>query len=196
VKLSQKYAVPAHLALLYDFLNSRDERRYVEHGVAHSPGDELAAPDDLRRWMRQRGLLRDEEQVGFKLHRQALELREALRDLVSIPPQERTATRAAVAAANRLSNASEAFSLVVAAARDGVSLEPAQGSSGLARVLAELFGLAARSELERLRMCASEDCNWIFFDRTKPANRRWCSSLVCGNRQKTRDYRLRHGASS
>ena len=35
---------------------------------------------------------------------------------------------------------------------------------------------------------------WIFLDRSKPGNRRWCSSLICGNRQKTRDYRKRSRA--
>jgi hypothetical protein len=34
--LSQKYAVPEELALLYDFVNTLDCRRYVEQGVAHT----------------------------------------------------------------------------------------------------------------------------------------------------------------
>jgi hypothetical protein len=28
-----------------------------------------------------------------------------------------------------------------------------------------------------------------FYDRSKPGNRRWCSSVLCGNREKTRSYR-------
>ena len=31
----------------------------------------------------------------------------------------------------------------------------------------------------------------MFYDRSKPTTRRWCSSLLCGNRQKTRAYRAR-----
>src|SRR5215468_8852616 len=38
MKLSEKYDVPSGLALLYDFVNSLDERRYVERGVAHTGG--------------------------------------------------------------------------------------------------------------------------------------------------------------
>jgi predicted RNA-binding Zn ribbon-like protein len=55
-----------------------------------------------------------------------------------------------------------------------------------------VYGLAKTDRLARLKTCASEDCRWIFFDRSKPANRHWCSSNLCGNRQKTRTYRLRH----
>jgi predicted RNA-binding Zn ribbon-like protein len=31
----------------------------------------------------------------------------------------------------------------------------------------------------------------VFFDRSKPATRRWCMSTLCGNRMKTRTYRER-----
>jgi predicted RNA-binding Zn ribbon-like protein len=31
----------------------------------------------------------------------------------------------------------------------------------------------------------------VFFDRSKPATRRWCMSTLCGNRTKTRTYRAR-----
>jgi hypothetical protein len=75
----------------------------------------------------------------------------------------------------------------------GVALRPSRLSpvSGLGNVLAELQRLADTKQLDRLKMCASEECHWVFFDRSKPANRRWCSSALCGNRQKTRAYRER-----
>src|SRR5262249_37553035 len=47
MRLSEKYAVPKELALLYDFANTLDCRRYVEQGVAHAGGDELASPQQL-----------------------------------------------------------------------------------------------------------------------------------------------------
>jgi predicted RNA-binding Zn ribbon-like protein len=52
-----------------------------------------------------------------------------------------------------------------------------------------MYGLAKTDRLARLKTCASEECRWIFFDRSKPANRHWCASNLCGNRQKTRTYR-------
>lgn len=44
----------------------------------------------------------------------------------------------------------------------------------------------------RLKMCAADDCRWIFFDHSKPHSARWCATDVCGNRMKTRSYRARH----
>ena len=44
MRLSEKYAVPAELALLYDFVNTLDQRRYVENGVAHAGVDEIETP--------------------------------------------------------------------------------------------------------------------------------------------------------
>ncbi|MBN9043312.1 MAG: CGNR zinc finger domain-containing protein [Rhizobiales bacterium] len=32
----------------------------------------------------------------------------------------------------------------------------------------------------------------MFYDRSKPASRRWCVSTPCGNRVETRNYRERH----
>jgi hypothetical protein len=57
MRLSEKYAVPSELALLYDFVNTLDERHYVENGVAHAGGDEIETPRLLEAWMRERGLL-------------------------------------------------------------------------------------------------------------------------------------------
>jgi CGNR zinc finger len=31
-------------------------------------------------------------------------------------------------------------------------------------------------------MCAAEEYRRVFFDRSKPATRRWCMSTLCGNR--------------
>jgi predicted RNA-binding Zn ribbon-like protein len=91
-----------------------------------------------------------------------------------------------------LTAVSRDFPLALTAACDGsVALEPAPGASALGRVLAETHSLAETNRLARLKACASKECRWIFFDRSKPANRHWCSSSLCGNRQKTRNYRRR-----
>jgi predicted RNA-binding Zn ribbon-like protein len=75
----------------------------------------------------------------------------------------------------------------------GIALRPSRFSpaGGLGNVLAELQRLAATGRLDRMKGCASEECGWIFYDRSKPGNRRWCSSKLCGNREKIRSYRNR-----
>ena len=43
-------------------------------------------------------------------------------------------------------------------------------------------------ELNDLRVCAAEDCAWLFLDTSKNHTRRWCSMKSCGNRAKARRH--------
>jgi predicted RNA-binding Zn ribbon-like protein len=189
MKLSEKFQVPGDAALLYDFVNSVDLRRYVEQGVAHHPGDELATPSRLQHWLQARGLLKGGVRVSQAEHREALELRNALRVFLAAAPAER------ISAAAPLEASSARFPLQVTASRDRVlDLRPVVGrmTGGLGGVLAELVRLSDSGRLERVKTCDSDECRWVFYDRSKPGNRRWCSSDRCGNREKTRAYRRRH----
>jgi predicted RNA-binding Zn ribbon-like protein len=192
MRLSEKFAIPSDLALLYDFVNSLDLRRYMEQGAAHDPGDELATPAQLREWLQIRGLLDDGVDVSEAEHREALQLREALRTFLAAPPQARSS------AALPLVTSAGGFPLEVAAAADRVlDLRPVavRATSGLGQVLVELVRLSEDGRLERVKTCDSDECRWVFYDRSKPSNRRWCSSERCGNREKTRTYRKRHAGA-
>jgi predicted RNA-binding Zn ribbon-like protein len=194
MRLSEKYDVPPELALLYDFVNTLDERRYVENGVAHAGGDEIETPRMLQAWMRERGLLGRREHVDAHDHRAALELRRTLRDFLLNPPEHRPQAKEE---ARQLTIASRKFPLMLSVSGKGaVELAPVPGSNALGSVLAQMIGLAETERLARLKTCASDECHWIFFDRSKPANRHWCSSSGCGNRQKTRAYRVRRRQAS
>src|ERR1700704_6327578 len=78
MRWSEKFGVQGDVALLYDFANSLDLRRYVEQGAAHDPGDELATPAQLKDWLRARALLKKGAEVSPVEHREALQLRDAL----------------------------------------------------------------------------------------------------------------------
>ena len=184
MRLSAKFDVPDELALLYDFVNSIDLRTYVEAGVAHEPRDALRTVSQLESWMRAHGLAGS---ASGPTHQQVLRLRETLRAFLAIPPEERAIAEDEVTALNA---ASASFPLVANVTGAIVGLRPAKGSE-LGRVLGELQTLSATGQLGRLKMCQSPECGWIFFDRSKPSNRRWCSSAKCGNREKTRSYRRR-----
>jgi len=189
MRLAEKYSVPSEAALLYDFLNSIDLRRYVEKGQQHVQADALATPVQLAAWMRGAGLLAKGETISAPDHRHTLELRAAIRSLLQAPPDSRAKARHC---ADRLNKLSELYPLVMRVTQAGnFELQPTRSVHRLGRILAELFMLAASRRLYRLKMCSSPECQWVFFDRSKPANRRWCSSLLCGNRQKTRNYRSR-----
>jgi predicted RNA-binding Zn ribbon-like protein len=189
MKLSKRFQVPSELALLYDFVNSLDLRQYIETGKQHEHHDQLATAEQLQEWMREHGLPGTREHIRAQSHRMALRLRAVIRNYLQLEPEKRSAQPQA---AVQLSELGAAFPLSVVISRNGTAaLEPAPGSSPLGRVLAEIYLLAVTRRLERLKMCASEDCRWVFFDRSKPGNRRWCSSALCGNRHKTRNYRQR-----
>jgi len=188
MKLSAKFLVPAQLALLYDFVNSLDLRQYTEKGVQHSRHDELATARQLEEWLRERELLDPGAHLSAHGHRLVVKLRAALRDYLQVAPEDRLQENQAAAKLNEIIGA---FALVVAAADGEVSLTPAPGSSPLGRVLAEFHLLATTARLDRLKMCCAQECCWVFYDRSKPGNRRWCSAALCGNRHKTRNYRQR-----
>jgi predicted RNA-binding Zn ribbon-like protein len=191
MRLSEEFSVPGEIALLYDFVNSLDLRRYVEQGITHVASDELATVAQLEAWLKARNLIDKNTRLSVDDHRNALVLREALRSFIQLGPVGRGGD---AAAAERLNAAAVEFPLTLKVLEGGgVTLRPSGTSpaSGLGNVLAELQRLAETERLDRVKMCTSDECHWVFFDRSKPANRRWCDSTVCGNRHKTRAYRER-----
>ena len=48
--------------------------------------------------------------------------------------------------------------------------------------------LLTSPNLNRVRMCGSRDCTWLFLDRSKNRSRRWCEMESCGNREKSRRH--------
>jgi predicted RNA-binding Zn ribbon-like protein len=56
--------------------------------------------------------------------------------------------------------------------------------------------LLTSDDLDRIRLCASEECDWLFMDMSRNRSRRWCSMSDCGNRAKARrHYQRHHGAT-
>ena len=57
--------------------------------------------------------------------------------------------------------------------------------------------LLTSQELSRVRICASDDCGWLFLDTSKNRSRRWCDMKSCGNRAKARrHYGRKKGAAA
>jgi len=190
-KDSRKFKVPDELANLYDFANSLDVRHFTHHGVQHLQSDELKGPRELSVWMSQRGLLWSGAKITPAMFDTALQLRSSVRTYLEIDPAER---RRAGDAVRSLNKAMRLLPLVAEARNDGVMALRAgrdDALAGLSVVVAEMYDGSVRGTLDRLKMCAAEECRRVFFDRSKPATRRWCMSTLCGNRTKTRAYRAR-----
>jgi predicted RNA-binding Zn ribbon-like protein len=189
---SRKFHVPDALANLYDFANTLDLRHFTHHGVRHQQADELQNLAAFGEWMRRHGLIEGTAAPSQKTFEAALRLRGAIRDYLKCEPAERDRKPAVTAP---LTAAMEPFALRVAAiGKNGFALRPvtSDAQAGMSAIVAELYDAASAGTLERLKMCAADECQRVFFDRSKPGTRRWCQSTLCGNREKTRTYRERH----
>lgn len=177
-------AVQAEVDLLVAFVNTRE----IEEGT-----DEIADPESLRGWV--------EEQTGEYLPApdeealaRVLGLRESLRALLR-------ANNGGEASARELAplrEAAERSRYRTTLGADGeLTLAPARSDLGgfEARLLLAVELLQCLGAWPRLKACTDEGCQWAFFDTTRNRSRTWCSMDECGNREKTRRYRERKGAS-
>jgi len=48
--------------------------------------------------------------------------------------------------------------------------------------------LLASGRLDRVRVCDSNTCEWLFLDESRNRSRRWCDMSTCGNRAKARRH--------
>jgi predicted RNA-binding Zn ribbon-like protein len=189
-KQSRRFQVPDALANLYDFANTLDVRHFTHHGVPHRQDDELKDVQDLAAWMAQHKLMRPGARMNPEMFETARQLRESLRDYLRHDPAERRSR--GITGALNAAIGSFPLRAELGGARGGV-LRPLRDDAlgGLSALAAELYDAARDGSLDRLKMCAAQECQRVFYDRSKPATRRWCMSTLCGNRNKTRAYRER-----
>jgi predicted RNA-binding Zn ribbon-like protein len=176
---------PGPLRLVQLFVNTND----LETGP-----DLIPDARALRDWLHDRGLLAADHPVTADDHACAIELREAIRELVS--------------AHAGLAHDEGAVDIVNAAgARAGLRpvlddtatrFEPAApGVDGaLGRIVAAIHEATADGTWSRLKACERDVCRWAFYDHSKNRSGHWCSMAVCGQREKNRRaYRRRRAAA-
>lgn len=186
---AQEQAAPGRLDLVRRFVNTQD----VEDGI-----EELSTPAAVRAWLREHGLP-DVPRLDAPRMERLIELRETLRRLLLANNGEtKDDQMQADAALERLR--SEAARVPLQVRFDGEcesALVP--GGAGIDAVIGELIGIVheamADGTWRRLKACRSETCEWAFYDRSRNRSGTWCSMAVCGNREKARSYRHRHGAA-
>jgi predicted RNA-binding Zn ribbon-like protein len=177
---------PGALRLVQRFVNTND----LEGGPELLP--DAAA---LAAWLREAGLLAAGEEAGPEDHRRAIELREAIRDVVAAHaglPHDPGATAVVNEAARRAG--------LRPVLDDPLSgrLEPAaSGVDGaLGRIVAAIHEAIAEGTWARLKACERDVCRWAFYDHSKNRSGHWCSMAVCGRREKNRRaYRRRRAAA-
>ncbi|SRR5579884_2114433 len=121
---------------------------------------------------------------------EAREVREALRELLRANNGCDAERERALAV---LDAAAVRAGIAVRLAADGVRLEAPRG--GVGAVVAAAAQAMADGSWPRVKACRSDTCRWAFVDGARNHSRQWCSMQVCGNREKARAFRRRHGAA-
>lgn len=176
---------PAQAQLLCDFANTLDV------DVDADPPEALPSAAALTGWLRQRRLLDADDRADSGDLDLALTFRSGLREAM-MGHHERNHT----SPVPDLDAAAIALPLQIVFDGTRPRLAPAIGGArgGLARLLVAIADAQADNTWARLKLCAADDCQLAFYDTSKNRSRHWCSMGVCGNRQKTRNYRARRRA--
>lgn len=177
-----------------DFLNTV---AWADDGLRE---ERLRSYADLASWAAEAGLLTSaralvalgsrEQAAGQRVLEHALALRRDLHALLSAMAHGRPIPRAALLRING-AVARSMRGMRLSPGTDGFSWRWA-GASKLELPLWRLAwcaaGLLTSPELRWLRACANEQCGWLFIDRSRRKNRRWCEMSACGGRDKARRY--------
>jgi predicted RNA-binding Zn ribbon-like protein len=165
--------------------------------------------EDLAAWAEHAGALDGKERRSLlraanaepkkaaAVHRRAIALREAIYRIFSTVAARRAPERADIALLNE--SVRDAYRhLCLAPAAGGCAWEwcDAEGEMDLPlwKVARSAADLLVSPEIERVRECAGEKCDWLFLDASRNQSRRWCDMAACGNRAKAqRNYARRRG---
>jgi predicted RNA-binding Zn ribbon-like protein len=190
-----------HQASLGDALDFVNTLEYGK-GLAHDHLIDLATAVP---WLQEHALLHREmvdallgrysgdaegaEQLMQRIRR----TRAALRELLNAAVEQRPPDRAALREVNRALRAQYLIELVPAS--DGVSLDHRHEGDPVSGAMARLSEAVAREltqgEPRRLRICANDECRWVFRDYSPAGRRKWCDMTTCGNRAKAARHRAR-----
>ena len=177
------------MELFIDFANTL-------HFHEGTPDDRVATPAALRAWLAERSL--DPADIPLPRVEQAMP---AFRDLRALIHE---VTRRLVDDGRPSTRQVQRLNRVL---RDGLHhhrLEPAEDGTRFtvgqvgdrldqarSAIAGSLAHYVADHDVERLRICAADDCRWRFIDRSPAGRRRWCDMRTCGNRAKVAAHRER-----
>lgn len=169
---------PRPVAVVRDFVNTTDH----ETGI-----DDLATPADLGRYLRDEGLLTTPSAPAT-----AEDLALALRLRAGLRTALEQNHRGAVGPVPDLTDTLAELPVRLTWSGAAVDVD-ARGDAvpaALARIAISAVEAASADLWPRLKICASDECEWAYYDRSKNRSRSWCE-YGCGNRIKTRAYRAR-----
>jgi predicted RNA-binding Zn ribbon-like protein len=182
----------------FDFLNTIE----LESG---SLVDRFETFDDVAGWLAGRGICHFDDYAATPIAGFSDEaalarvraVRAALREVAHSVADARPADPAAVAEVNRAIRERERIELVPEP--DGISIGHSHVGDPLDDALAQLADPLVdeirSGRADRVRICASDTCRWVFHDESRAGRRRWCDMATCGNRAKAARHRARQKAA-
>jgi predicted RNA-binding Zn ribbon-like protein len=191
------------LEATFDFLNTND----TDNGF---PVEKLPSLDTALAWFVERGVIHREgadrarakvasqpDVAGKDLDR-VHGVRDALREVAEAIADKRAPKTSALTTVNRALHARQVIELIPAP--DGVSVDHRHVGDpiddALARLAEPLVTELTAGHPERIRVCASDTCQWVFYDASRTSRRRWCDMATCGNRAKAARHRARARAEN
>lgn len=172
----------------------------TEHGA---PVDQFMSTSAAIDWLREHGLLhepvepevealREPGAAGDRALARIRQVRSALREIIVAAVEHRPAAGRSIDVVNRVLAARQRFILTCG---PGGVLDHRHEGDPLEDVLSRLAERIARQvispDADRLRICASDTCDWLFYDTSRTGRRRWCDMTTCGNRAKAARHRAR-----
>lgn len=182
--------------LCLDFANTVNNR-------TGNPRELLNSYDDLLTWSQEAQILIEQEVESLRERAQrhpgaaaevltrAVAVREAIYAIFTARAHGITASKYDLDRLNiELTRANIQMCLVPE--QDGFTWNWADKEQALDAMLWPVVRSAAdvltSEELQDVRVCASDDCGWVFLDTSKNHSRRWCDMKGCGNRAKARKH--------
>jgi predicted RNA-binding Zn ribbon-like protein len=172
---------PPAIAVVRDFVNTTD----------HETGtDDLSSPAELSRYLVAHGLMSWSTRATTADLEAAVRLRAGLRRALVLNHDGDSGA---------LPDLAEALAdqpVTLTWAREGAVLTTSAPGvrGGLARIAIAAHEATTRGQWRRLKICASDECEWAYYDQSRNRSRAWCE-YGCGNKIKTRAYRARQAAA-
>jgi predicted RNA-binding Zn ribbon-like protein len=183
--------------LCLDFANTVDKR------LSSNPEDKLSGYEELVAFGKQTGVFspsesrklqregRQDKNEASILFQQAVDLREMIFRILSAVAVGHEVSDADAGALNDALQKLNTGSLVVPGPAQG-AWRWVEKSSGVARLLGRIVRSAVEAltsdDIGRVKRCAAEKCCWLFMDRSRSRNRRWCEMRTCGSQHKAKAY--------
>ena len=177
--MADRETATGDLGLVQAFINTVD----LQDGP-----EELTDPNTLKAWLVANGLIAESASVDGGDLKHAIALREAMRGVVAAnsgypiyPVDVATLNHAAVASGLHMRFGADG--------RPRIEPDAAGVVGAMGRLVATLYSAMEEVGWTRLKLCGSQSCRWVFFDRSKNHSSRWCTMASCGNREKARRFR-------